>query len=182
LVKNKGCDHLLRAFKEINETRPEVKLEIVGDGPEKKHLQTLVSSLNINNVCFTGKLPYEEVIEKMNHSKIFCVPSIEIETGASEGFGMVFAEANAMGLPVVSFKTGGIPEAVKHEETGLLAEPGDWQELSENLSLLLSDEQLWSKYSINGIKRTNDLFDMDKQTEKLEKIYENVLSQFDPTH
>ncbi|WP_078378879.1 glycosyltransferase [Sutcliffiella halmapala] len=182
LVKNKGCDHLLRAFREMNDAHPNVNLEIVGDGPEKNHLQTLASSLNIKNVCFKGKLPYEEVIARMNAAKIFCVPSIEVESGASEGFGMVFAEANAMGLPVVSYKTGGIPEAIQHGKSGLLSTPGEWKDLGDSMNRLLSDEQLWHEYSVNGISRVQELFDMDKQTEKLEKIYENVLSHSEHTH
>ncbi|MGD6967741.1 glycosyltransferase [Rossellomorea vietnamensis] len=174
LVKNKGCEYLLKAMKIVNEQKPYVKLIIAGDGPEKQRLEELADELKIN-VQFLGRVPYKQVIGHMNKAKVFSVPSIEIETGASEGFGMVFAEAQAMGLPVASFMTGGIPEAVSHGETGMLCPQKDTDQLAENILTLLTDDSLWKQYSDAGIKRIQQKFDLKKQNEGLEAIYEDVI-------
>ena len=110
----------------------------------------------------------------MKKTKVFCVPSIVAETGDAEGFGMVFAEANASGVPVVSFNTGGIPEAIEHGKTGLLAEEKDWMGLAKNILLLLKENDLWSKFSHYGQMRVKKLFDIRKQTSKLEEIYDSL--------
>ena len=73
----------------------------------------------------------------MNRASILCVPSVVVDSGESEAFGIVFAESQAMGLPVVSFSTGGIPEAVAHGETGFLADEADSGLLAKYIQLLL---------------------------------------------
>jgi glycosyltransferase involved in cell wall biosynthesis len=86
---------------------------------------------------------------------------------------MVFAEAQAMGLPVASFSSGGVPEAVLHGETGLLAPEGDWRALATNILTLLENDNLWGMMSAAGQKRVEQLFDLRKQTTKLEEVYES---------
>ena len=88
---------------------------------------------------------------------------------------MVFAEAQAMGLPVASFTTGGIPEAVLHGKTGLLARERDTAGLAQNIIALLSEGSMWERFSEAGRKRTRELFDIRRQTAALEEIYRAVL-------
>jgi len=111
----------------------------------------------------------------MNRARVFCVPSVRAASGDGEGFGMVFAEAQAMGLPVASFSSGGVPEAVLHGETGLLAAEGDWRALARNILALLEDENLWRKMSEAGQRRVREVFDLTKQTAKLEETYRSLL-------
>ncbi len=113
----------------------------------------------------------------MNCARVFSVPSVTSVSGASEGFGIVFAEAQAMGLPVASFATGGIPEVVSHGETGLLAAERDWEGLARHISSLLSNDSLWRRLSAAGQARVRDLFDLRRQTGALEEIYDRVLSE-----
>jgi len=90
-----------------------------------------------------------------------------------EGFGMVFAEAQAMGLPVVSFSSGGIPEAVADGETGLLATESDSKRLAACILRLLEDEELWQRFSQKGQERVRTIFNLKEQTRALESIYEH---------
>jgi colanic acid/amylovoran biosynthesis glycosyltransferase len=174
LVENKGCKYLLQAMKRVQEKLPDVQLVIIGEGPEKEKLQKLAAT-TLQHVQFLGRQPYEEVIKWMRKAKVFSVPSLEVESGASEGLGMVFLEANALGLPVVSFKTGGIVEAIEHESTGLLAEPKNSEELANYIITLFQREDLWRTYSRNGVKRVQEKFNMKTQTNKLEEIYMSVI-------
>ena len=90
---------------------------------------------------------------------------------------MVFAEANALGLPVASFASGGIVESVAHQETGLLAPERDWEALGRYISQLLEDSDLWNRMSRAGERRVRARFDLTVQTRKLEDLYEEVLKR-----
>lgn len=84
---------------------------------------------------------------------------------------MVFAEAQAMGTPVVSFRHGGIPEVVLHQETGLLAEERNSDQLASHISRLLQDNALWARLSDRGVAAAAENFDLRGQTAALEELY-----------
>ncbi|MGR6005332.1 glycosyltransferase [Bacillus paranthracis] len=88
---------------------------------------------------------------------------------------MVFAEANSMGVPVVSFDSGGISEAVSHGETGFLAPEKDIDILASYIKTLFKDEELWSEFSKNGIERVRSLYNLKENTKGLEEIYKKTL-------
>ena len=125
-------------------------LVIIGDGPLRPRLEQTARELALRHVSFLSTQPAGLVRYWMNRARVFCVPSVTVDSGASEGFGMVFAEAQAMGLPVASFATGGIPEAVVHGETGLLARERDTAGLAHNIISLLSDRAMWERFSDAG--------------------------------
>lgn len=173
LVEKKGCEYLIRAMGKVQATIPEVELVIVGDGPLRPTLERLADGL-LRRYRFLGVQSPESVRAWMNRASVFSVPSITAESGDSEGFGLVFAEAQAMGTPVASFFSGGIPEAVAHGETGLLAPERDWEALAADILLLFSNEVLWRRLSEAGQRRVRDLFDLHRQTGLLEEIYSQV--------
>jgi glycosyltransferase involved in cell wall biosynthesis len=98
-------------------------------------------------------------------------------TGDSEALGMVFAEAQASGTPVVSSNHGGISEVVIDGETGLLAPERDTEALAIRLSRLLGDDELWQRYSDRAADWAERCFDLEVQTRKLERIYADVTSR-----
>jgi glycosyltransferase involved in cell wall biosynthesis len=112
----------------------------------------------------------------MNRASVFCVPSVIAASGDSEGFGMVFLESQSMGLPVVSFSTGGIPEAVEHGITGFLAPPKDDASLAGHIAQLLTSRETWTRLSGAGRERVRREFDVYQQTKKLERIYSDLLA------
>jgi colanic acid/amylovoran biosynthesis glycosyltransferase len=112
----------------------------------------------------------------MNRAKVFVAPSVTAESGWTEAFGMVFAEAQAMCLPVASFASGGIPEAVKHGETGLLATERDWEGLASNIQTLLQNDAMRERMAEAGRERMCRFFNLDRQTSLLEEIYTEVLN------
>jgi colanic acid/amylovoran biosynthesis glycosyltransferase len=175
LIEKKGCEYLIRAMEPIQKAMPDVELVVVGDGALRPALEQLAKS-TLRNVKFTGALNSHEIHEYMRKASVFCAPSIVAETGEAEGFGIVFIEAQSSGLPVVSFNSGGIPEAVSHGHSGFLAPDKDWRTLSEHISKLLVDRQLWSNFSHAGRKWVEKNFDLRKQTPKLERIYEETIA------
>ncbi len=174
LTEKKGCEYLIRAMAEVQSIFPEVKLVLIGDGPLRRDLEHLAKD-KLREFQFLGVQPPEVVRQWMNRARVFCVPSVRARSGDGEGFGMVFAEAQAMRLPVASFDSGGVSEAVADGETGLLAPERDWQALAKNILLLLAKDAAWGRMSARGRSRVCSLFDLRTQTRLLEEIYGRVL-------
>ena len=177
LVEKKGVDYLVRAMAAVQRHKPDAQLVVIGDGALRSHLQTLVKQLSVK-AQFLGRQSPDQVRHWMNRAQVFCGPSIIARSGDAEGFGMVFAEAQAMGLPVVSFATGGIPEAVIHGETGLLAPEKDTEQLAKYLIRLLEDADLRQKFALAGQAHVATNFDLQKNTRQLETIYDKVLERY----
>jgi glycosyltransferase involved in cell wall biosynthesis len=174
LVEKKGCEYLIRAMEPIQHSMPDVELVIVGDGPLRASLEQLAKS-KLRRFTFTGSQDSATVRDWMNRSSLLCTPSIIADTGDAEGFGMVFIEAQSSGLPVVSFASGGIPEAVRHGETGYLAPEKDWRMLSSYIADLLLNRELWMSFSRDGRNFVQRNFNLKLQTGKLEQIYEQTI-------
>lgn len=170
LVEKKGCQYLLRALAKVRESFAPVALEVVGDGPLRAELEQLAAQLRLS-VRFRGSLPPTEVRAVLAKSQILCVPSVVSETGDAEGLGMVFLEAQAMRVPVVSCFSGGIPEAVAHEQSGFLAPERDVEALARYLLVLLSNAELRVRFGEAGRRNVLANFDLQKQAASLEQIY-----------
>jgi colanic acid/amylovoran biosynthesis glycosyltransferase len=176
LVEKKGCEYLIKAMEQVQAARPEVELVVIGDGPLRSDLERLAQR-TLRRYRFLGTQTPADVRAWMSRAMIFSVPSITAESGDSEAFGLVFAEAQAMGLPVVSFASGGVPEAVAHSETGFLVAERDWKGLAENIMLLLKSNTLCQKFGTAGRRRVRSLFDLRTQSDALETIYARVLRE-----
>lgn len=174
LVEKKGCEYLIQAMTKVQAAMPGVELVVIGDGPLRSALESMATGL-LGHYRFLGPQPPEVVRTWMNRARVFSVPSITAASNDAEGFGIVFAEAQAMGLPVVSFASGGIPEAVAHGKTGFLANEQDSESLAAYILRLLEDEALWHRFSQEGQERVLAMFNLHNQTRKLEDIYEAVL-------
>jgi glycosyltransferase involved in cell wall biosynthesis len=163
---------------EVQRCCPAAQLVVIGGGPLRKHYEARAASLGVR--CrFLGIQPTAVVCQWMAGSAVFCVPSVVAASGDAEGFGMVFIEAQAMGLPVVSTLSGGIPEAVINGETGLLVAERDPQALTEAILQLMEDEELWQRYSLAGRKHVVNHFNLAQQTRRLESVFEQLLADPD---
>lgn len=174
LAEKKGCEYLIRAMAQVQASLPDVELVIIGDGPLRLELEHLAAS-SLHRYQFLGLQPPQVVKSWMNRSLMLAAPSITASTGDSEGLPTVVVEAQAMGLPVVGSVHAGIPQAVLHGETGFLAAERDSKGLAEHILRLLKDPILWQSFSCNGQQRVRNLFDLRKQNQALENIYEAVL-------
>ena len=177
LVPKKGCEFLIRAMADVQRVAPETRVVIIGDGPLRGALQKLAAA-SLKEFEFLGAQKPEIVREMMNRATVFCTPSVVSETGDAEGFGMVFAEAQAMGLPVVSFDSGALPEVVADEQTGFLAPQRDWRALGAKILLLLQDKALWRQFSEAGESRVRRQFNLRTQARALDLIYEQVIEEW----
>lgn len=155
VIERKGHDVVIRALPEILTAVPDVHYMIVGSGPNKKYLQQLVSELDLDEyVSFLGYVPQTELGAYFSACDVFAMISREIpEKGDIEGFGIVYLQANLMGKPVVAGRSGGVPEAVLHEKTGLLVDPLDVGGVAEAVVRLLLDDELAAELGAYGRER-----------------------------
>ncbi|MBK8905559.1 MAG: glycosyltransferase family 4 protein [Anaerolineaceae bacterium] len=140
LVPRKGIDLMLQALPLIlRETA--VIYHIGGSGPDRVRLEKLVQVLGIQHaVRFLGRIPDDELPQLYASADLFVMPNREIqEEGSLEGFGIVFLEASASGLPVIAGRSGGAVEAVQDGITGLLVTPDSVEELATAVLTLLQD-------------------------------------------
>ena len=174
LVEKKGCEYAIRALAGLRSEGTPARLVVIGDGPLRGSLQALARSLGIQ--CeFLGAQSAEEVRRHIGRARVLLNPSVTARNGDSEGFGMVFAEAQAMATPVASTLHGGIPEAVSDGRTGLLALERDEITLTKNLRSLLTDERLWRELSTNGVRWVRERFNLRHQTHLLEGLYDEAI-------
>ncbi len=176
LVEKKGCEYLIRAMADVQRHVPGTRLVVVGEGPLKSRLQQLSNDVGTSGE-FVGVQTAEAVRRWMNEARVLCVPTVEASDGDMDGCSMVFPEAQAMGLPVASFASGGTPEAVLHGRTGLLAREKDWRELGSSIAKLLLETDMWRRFSEAGRLHAEERFDLGRQTRLLEGIYDEVYAE-----
>jgi len=158
----------IRLFEKVQKEIPS-KLILVGDGPDRSECERLARQLDLyDKVKFLGK--QDGLVEILSSSDIFLIPS------QSESFGLAALEAMACGLPVISSSVGGLPELVKHNETGFIAEIGDVDRMAKYTLELLSNEKKYKLFSENSRQRAVNKFDTAKVVPLYEEYYEQILN------
>jgi colanic acid/amylovoran biosynthesis glycosyltransferase len=177
-VESKGAEYVIKAAAEVQNHLPATELVLIGEGPLRVGLEKLAKH-SLRRYRFLGRRSSDEVCDWMNRASVVCVPSVTRLSGEEEAFGMVCAEALAVGKPVVAFNSGGIPEVVHHESTGLLASEKDWRALARHLFMLLENAELRKCFGQSGRELVLREFDLKHRTRLLERIYAEISSTKD---
>ncbi len=169
LIPRKGLPYLIEAAKNVVKQKPETKFLIVGDGPLKNQLIKAIDAYNLGvNFKFLGILK-EELSDAYNAADVFALPSVQ------EGQGIVMLEAQAAAVPPVAFDVGGVNEAIRDGETGLLVKRSDTDGLADALLRLLSDGALREKMGVNGRKFVVENYTWDLCAERMLRVYNEAL-------
>jgi len=171
----KGCTLVVTArlipFKRIDDlirllaTRGDIRLLVVGDGPERANLERLAEELNLlDRVFFTGSVPHEKVAAYLRASDALIVNS------ANETFSFSVLEGFAAGMPVVACAAGSIPELVSDGENGLLFPSGDSGALSRAITRLFSEPGLRHTLVEGGRRTLQERFQWDRLVERTEAV------------
>jgi glycosyltransferase involved in cell wall biosynthesis len=162
LKHKKGFHHLLDACRILVERGLAFDCQIVGEGPLRGELTARIAELDLRSrVRLLGGLPHEAVVEKYRETAVFVLPCVTGPDGDRDGIPNVILEAMAMGLPVVSTRHSGIPEAVEDGRTGLLVPPGDPPAIATAIAQLLEDGSLRERLGSRGRVRVTEVFDID---------------------
>ena len=173
----KGVDTLLAAWPLVLRSVPEAELVVVGDGPDRPRLEREAARLVPDGrVRFAGRLDDRALAEAYTQAAVFALPArTRIGHGAAgEGFGLVFLEAAAAGLPVVAGNGGAIPEVVRDGETGLLVDPESPKEVAAAIVRVLRDPDLARRMGEAGRRLVQEEFSYERFCERLARLVERL--------
>jgi phosphatidylinositol alpha-1,6-mannosyltransferase len=154
----KGHDVLIRALPVIREVVPNVQWVVVGDGPERASYETEVHARGLDgSVTFLGVVDDRERDAWLDRGHVFAMPSRLSDDGGGEGFGIVYLEAGAHGLPVIAGDVAGARDAVIDGETGRLVDPTDHHKVAEAAIELLTNHDLSRQMGGAGQRNARDL-------------------------
>jgi phosphatidylinositol alpha-1,6-mannosyltransferase len=171
LVPSKGVDVLIRAAAELRHLGVEFQLKIVGEGPAERALRSLVARLGLGSrVTWSPFVPQLEMPDEYGASTVTVLPS----RGSAEGLGLTLVEALLAGSAVVGTPAGGIPEVIRHEETGLLARDGDPSDLARQLQRLLADASLRDRLARAGKEHVTSIYAADAAVGRFLDLYHSI--------
>ncbi len=171
LASVKGIRVLFEAVARLRRSRPEVQLDVVGDGPERQELESTAKELGIaEETTFHGYRSQSEVRDFLASTDVFVLPSF------AEGVPVVLMEALASGVPVIATRVGGNAELVEDEVNGFLVAPGDVDALVRQMDKLLSDTDLRQSFGEVGRARVEREFDTAREGQRLAELFESYLS------
>lgn len=168
LAWEKHYDLLLLALARALAHTREMRLLLIGEGPERSRLEAQATTLGIVSLC---ALPghRDEISSWLCAMDVFCLCS------RTEGLSVTLLEAGAAGLPAVVTRVGGNSEIIRHDETGLVVPPGDPEALAEALILLWNRADLRRQYGGAAARRIAQYYGQGLMVERYEALYEQVL-------
>jgi glycosyltransferase involved in cell wall biosynthesis len=164
LRKEKGLDTLIRSIHQVRSVHRQVRLRLIGSGPEKDALQSLAAELGIADAC-EFKNETDKVAEALRGIEVFVLPSL------SEALSNSLMEAMASGCCCLASNVGGNPELIKHKRTGLLFAAGDVDDLSAALRTVLSDAALRNQLGKEASRVVAEDFALTAAAHRMGEIY-----------
>jgi len=175
-VPKKGFLVLLTACALLKARGTPFTARIVGDGPLREGLISDCRVLGLEQyVEFPGWLPEERLRAEYARADLFCCPSVEAPDGDRDGLPNVLVEAMSTGLPAVGSNLSGIPEAIGHDETGLLVPPGNGIALANALTSC-AEPVLRARLGAAAVARVSERFSFDRGLDQLEGLFSNAIN------
>ena len=154
---------------------PPIRLEIVGDGPERAALEHRARSLGVaDKVQFRGFIARDELERSLTGCDALLLPAVVDAKGDVEGLGVVLLEAMSFGKPVIASAAGGIPDIVRPGENGLLVPPGDANALAAAIECLARDPELVRRLGEGAGRDVRANFSWSSILDRLESVYRGV--------
>ncbi|MGZ4943815.1 MAG: glycosyltransferase family 4 protein [Halobacteriota archaeon] len=167
--RHKGLPLLMQALRYINDA---TTLVVVGDGNARSDYETYARQESVDDrVVFAGLVPEAKMPLYYRGADMTVLPTY---TNA-EGFGMVLAEANACGRPVIGTTVGGVPSVITDGYNGLLIEPRDLKALVQAIRALSHDKELAARLGRNGCERVNREFTWAKSVSRTIDVYDGLI-------
>jgi phosphatidylinositol alpha-1,6-mannosyltransferase len=156
LYARKGVDRVIESLPRVFETVGDLHYVVVGDGPYLPVLEELARRLGIaDRVIFAGAVSDDELVDYYAFADAFIMANREMPDGDTEGFGLVFLEANACGLPVIAGRAGGSVDAVTHELNGLVIDGDDSGAIARAIERVFLDDEHRLRLIAGGIEVAN---------------------------
>jgi len=173
MVPKKGYPIALEALAESRRHDRRLRLRIVGDGPERGAVESLVGDLGLADaVTLLGARPRSELYDEMDRADLYLQPSLTAPDGDSEGGApTTLLEAQACGLPILTTRHADIPAIVREGDTALLSDEADIGGLAANISLLAGAPERWASMGRAGRAFVEERHDVRRLATDLEILY-----------
>lgn len=186
LIKRKGIlEFVEHSLPELVREQPDLLYAIVGgdatqslahNEPMRARIEAVIATKQLQeHVVLLGKVPYDQLKALLHRADVFVLPGLDLPNDA-EGFGIVFNEAALCHTPAVATRVGGMPEAVAHEVSGLLAEPGDYADLNTQLLRILQNSELKAQLARDGAERAKNEFAWPVVLDRYEALFRRAIS------
>lgn len=175
LVEKKGFTHLLDACSLLRSRGVPFRCEIVGGGILESVLAGQLRELDLgDHVQLCGPMSQSDVKVKIRQAKVLAAPCVHAKDNDRDGLPTILLEAMAIGTPCISTPVTGIPEALRHEDTGLMVDESDEHALADACERLLSDSELCGRLAKNARRLVEESFDIEKNTTKIRALFSRV--------
>lgn len=172
-VKDHGS--LIRAIKLIKDQGIRVELKIVGEGSLRNELEKQIDAESLRGcVYLVGAKTTSEIVQEMHDAHVFALAGKMTDDGKVESQGVVFAEAQATGLPVVACNVGGVSDSVLDGKTGFLCPSGDASAIANAIVAFWRNPELINEFGRRGRHFVEDGFTLDIMLDKFEQIYAHI--------
>jgi glycosyltransferase involved in cell wall biosynthesis len=176
-TEKKGVHVLIDAFARVVRAGVDAELTLAGSGPLAAQYERQAANLHVaERVHFPGFVSAEDLPRFLASQDVFVLASITAADGDKEGTPTVLMEAQAMGLPVVATKHGGIVDVVEDEGGGYLVDEGDAEALGERLVHLARRRDEWPRLGARGRQHVLANFDAAQQNRRREELYDQVVA------
>lgn len=170
----KGFKYAIKTIKIVVDKGINVHYTLVGEGPLLTELQQEISALNLqHHVTLVGRKNQEAIRELLDNHEVFLMSSVTDATGRCETQGVVTAEAQAMGLPVVAFNSGGVPYTIHDGETGILVKEKDVDRYAQAILEMINDSEKYQAMSVQAREFAVANFSNELMLEHFMSLYEN---------
>lgn len=182
LVRRKGVDTVITAFSKISGSHPDTELVIIGDGEDRRRLETLARDLGVfQSVRFTGWIAHNmQEINRLYNLADIVVMTPRTDPIQVEGFGIIYLEANACAKPVIGSRSGGISDAILDGETGLLVDEDNPDQLARAITRLLDNPDLAERLGKRGRQRVLDDLNWDTISDHIYSVMNQKLMERPP--
>ena len=171
LLPSKGQELVLRALASLRPSFPQLRCRLIGEGPDRTHLEALAHDLHIGNqVHFAGRRSRSEVAEAMRRCSVFVLPS------RNEGLGCVYLEAMSCGKPVIGCRGQGIDEVIEHGKNGWLIPVDGLEQLVQGLSALLGSPEVCARIGTAARQTILEKLTLSHQAQHLARIYRQAIA------
>lgn len=178
LVDEKGVEDLIRAVALLAASLPEVRALVVGEGQDRAALEALAGKLGIaQRISFVGWVDPSLMASYLSAGDIFVGPSRRARDGWIEAQGLTFIEAMLQGVPVVATRSGGIVDAVQHEQTGLLVDERAPEQIAAAAQRLQRDSDLSKGLAARARDLASARFSRASSARRFSQLFESVISQ-----
>lgn len=181
LIEKKSPLSTVKAFKIVTDyfgDKLNITLTIIGKGPLKEQVIELINNLSlVDKVKIIGEVEHSEIMNYLFVSHIYVQHCLTASDGDEEGLGMSFLEASAIGLPIVTTRHNGIPDAVLDSKTGYLVEEGDIEDMANKIIHLIKNPQIAQEFGIAGRQHVENNYDIHKQVKKAIAYYSKLLQK-----